>query len=66
MDWYFIICSYEHVIANACYFTYAKEFSGKVVLYFVIMAVGNSIGAIIVQLTRNYLRKLKEEKASQN
>ena len=57
----FIICSYEHVIANACYFTYAGEFSWKVILYFFIMAVGNSIGAIIVHFSRMYLNSFAKE-----
>lgn len=42
----FIMCGFEHVIANAAYFTYAHVFSWKVVWYFVLMAVGNGIGLI--------------------
>ena len=42
----FIMCGFEHVIANAAYFTYAHVFSWKVVWYFVLMAVGNGIGSI--------------------
>lgn len=56
----FILCNYEHVIANVCYFTYARVFSGKVLLYFVIMALGNSIGAIGIQFARNYIAKIRE------
>ena len=42
----FIMCGFEHMIANAAYFTYAHVFSWKVVWYFVLMAVGNGIGSI--------------------
>ena len=42
----FIMCGFEHVIANAAYFTYAHILSWKVVWYFVLMAVGNGIGSI--------------------
>ena len=57
----FIICSYEHVIANACYFTYAGVFSWKALLYFFLMAVGNSIGAIFVQFIRSNIQSLNQE-----
>lgn len=59
----FIICGYEHVVANACYFTYAGVISWKVVLWFVIMAVGNALGAIFIQVIRNILDKLYIERA---
>lgn len=61
----FIICSYEHVIANACYFTYAGVISWKVVLYFLIMAIGNSLGAIFVQSMRDLINKLNKDNSSQ-
>ena len=57
----FIICSYEHVIANACYFTYAGVFNAKTVLYFLLMALGNSLGAIFVQFIRRFIRTPKEQ-----
>lgn len=42
----FILCGFEHVVANACYYTYAGVFSAKVVLWFILMAIGNAIGSI--------------------
>ena len=44
----FILCGFEHVVANACYYTYAGVFNGKVVLNFFIMAIGNGFGAIML------------------
>lgn len=43
----FIIEGFEHVVANITYFTYANVFSWKVLLYFVIMFIGNGLGSII-------------------
>ena len=57
----FIICSYEHVIANACYFTYAKFFSWKALFYFFLMMAGNSIGAIFTQGIRKNIQSLYTE-----
>ena len=57
----FIICSYEHVIANACYFTYAGVFDWKTIFYFFLMAVGNSLGAIAVQFIRTNIKSLNVE-----
>lgn len=56
----FILCSFEHVVANVVYFTYAKEFGGKVLLYFFIMFVGNGIGSIIFDGLLKIVHKLKD------
>ena len=50
----FILCSFDHCIANAVYYTYAGEFGLKVILYFIVMIIGNGIGSI----TFDYLLKL--------
>lgn len=42
----FILCGFEHVVANACYYTYAGEFSFKIILWFILMAIGNGLGSI--------------------
>lgn len=41
----FIIAGFEHVVANMFYFLTANEISGKMVLYLLIMTLGNSIGS---------------------
>lgn len=61
----FILCSFEHVVANVCYFTYSDEpFKYKMILYFIIMFIGNGIGSVIIdgalKLT-DYLKKKKVE-----
>ena len=61
----FIMCGFEHVIANAAYFTYAHVFSWKVVWYFVLMAVGNGIGSIgLAWLYEKQIRLANRPKAA--
>ena len=44
----FILCGFEHCIANAAYYTLAGVFNLKAFGYFLIMILGNAIGAIFV------------------
>lgn len=44
----FILCSFEHVIANMFYFSAANMWSWKTILYILIMGVGNGIGSLII------------------
>ncbi len=62
----FIICGFEHVVANAAYYTYAGVFSGKVVLWFVLMALGNLSGSIIIDGALKLLTYLKKEPSKKN
>ncbi len=54
----FILCGFEHVVANACYYTYAGVFSGKVILWFVLMALGNALGSILIHEALKLIKKL--------
>lgn len=58
----FIICGFEHVVANAAYFTYAKVFDLKTVLYFFLMMLGNSLGSIFFHVIYKLIVKFNEEK----
>ncbi len=44
----FILCGFEHCIANMFYFSIAGVWSFKVLLYLLVMILGNSIGSIII------------------
>ncbi len=44
----FILCGFEHCIANAAYYTYAGVMDWKVIGYFVLMILGNSVGSILL------------------
>lgn len=60
----FILCGFEHVVANACYYTYASLLNGKVILWFILMAIGNGLGSVLfdglIKLI-NYLQKESEK-----
>ncbi len=44
----FILCSFEHCIANMYYFVLARSFTLQALAYLVIMTVGNSIGGMTI------------------
>ncbi len=49
----FILCGFEHCVANMFYFSIAGIFSLKVFCYLLVMILGNSIGSIIIALYYN-------------
>ena len=55
----FILCGFEHCVANVAYFIFGKVLSLKVLLYFLIMVLGNATGAIIFDFALNSLNKKK-------
>lgn len=48
----FILCGFEHCIANMYYFSVANMWSAKTVLYLLVMTVGNAVGGVIIPLAR--------------
>ena len=48
----FILCGFEHCVANMFYFSVANVWSGKTVLYLLVMSVGNACGGVLIPLTR--------------
>jgi formate/nitrite transporter FocA (FNT family) len=58
----FILCGFEHVIANVTYFTYAGVFSAKALLYFFLMFIGNALGSILFALLLKVIEILNENK----
>lgn len=53
----FILCGFEHCIANMAYITIANAWSWKVLLYVLIMILGNSFGAILIAYFYNLYYK---------
>ena len=53
----FILCGFEHCVANMFYFTAAKAWSGKAFLWLIIMTLGNSLGGIFIPLVRKGFAK---------
>ena len=55
----FILCGFEHSIANMYYFSVASLFNSKVFLYLLIMILGNAVGSFIVPLSDKLKRVLE-------
>lgn len=49
----FILCGFEHCVANMFYFSIAGVWNLKVLLYLLVMILGNSIGSILIALYYN-------------
>ena len=58
----FILCGYDHVIANAAYFTFAGAWSTKLLWLFPVWALGNGIGAIILDGSLKLIVRLDDRK----
>lgn len=56
----FILCGFEHCIANMFYFSLAGVWSGKAVLYLMIMTLGNSAGGMLIPILKTTGRRKKE------
>lgn len=48
----FILCGFEHCIANMFYFSLAGAWSLKTCLYLLIMTLGNSVGGILIPMIK--------------
>lgn len=50
----FIICGFEHCVANMYYFSVANAWNFNTLLYLLIMILGNSVGGILIALGNKY------------
>lgn len=48
----FILCGFEHCVANMFYFSLAGAWSGRACLYLMIMTLGNSIGGMLLPVIK--------------
>lgn len=48
----FVLAGFEHCVANMFYFTVAGVWSGKTLLYVIVMTLGNAVGGVIFPLCR--------------
>ena len=53
----FILCGFEHCVANMYYFAAANVWTFKTFIYLFVMILGNSIGSIIIALFYNKFYK---------
>lgn len=54
----FILCGFEHSIANMYYFSIAEYWSSKTFLYLLIMVLGNTVGGVFIPLCDKIKNKL--------
>ena len=48
----FILCGFEHCVANMYYFSIANMWSGEAFLYLMVMTLGNAVGGWIFPVAR--------------
>lgn len=53
----FILCGFEHCIANMYYFSVANIWNLNILLYLLIMILGNSLGGMLVPLCNKVIKK---------
>lgn len=53
----FILCGFEHCVANMFYFAVANWWSPHTLLYLLVMTLGNSVGGLLIPLCRLWNRK---------
>jgi len=51
----FILCGFEHCVANMFYLSLAGAWSGKAFLYVLVMTAGNSAGGVLFPVLRRWL-----------
>lgn len=53
----FILCGFEHCVANMYYFSMAGAWSGKALGYLAVMTLGNAVGGVVFPLGRRLLKE---------
>lgn len=51
----FVICGFEHCVANMFYFSLANAWGAKAACYIIIMTVGNAVGGVLLPLVRKFI-----------
>ena len=51
---FFIICGFEHCVADMFYFIFAGEFTLKALVYLCIITLGNTTGSILLRLLKKH------------
>lgn len=53
----FILCGFEHCIANMYYFSMADAWSPNSFVYLMVMTLGNAVGGVLFPLIRRFIKK---------
>ena len=51
----FVICGFEHCVANMYYFTVGQAWNLNTALYLLVMTAGNAVGGIFIPLMRKLI-----------
>lgn len=57
----FILCGFEHCVANMFYFSMAGVFTGKALLYLVVMTLGNAVGGSLLPVARMFKNRAENK-----
>lgn len=55
----FILCGFEHCVADMFYFSVARMWSGDAILRLIVITLGNAVGGVIFPLVRGWLKEKK-------
>ena len=58
----FVLCGFEHCIADAFYFAFAGEYSIKAFLYLMMIVLGNTVGGLFLPLMIKAVKGLENKK----
>lgn len=58
----FILCGFEHSVADMFYFFNARMFSAEVWVFLAVIVAGNGIGSLIFHGARTFCTKIEEKK----
>jgi len=58
----FVLCGFEHSIADMFYFAFARNYSGKAFLALLMVTLGNIVGGVLFELIKLLFNRLKKEK----
>lgn len=53
----FILCAFEHSIADMFYFAVARAFSLKYVLFIIIVILGNAFGGMLIPFVKKFIKE---------
>jgi formate/nitrite transporter FocA (FNT family) len=62
----FILCGFEHCVANVAYFTFAHTFSWYALLLFILMIIGNGLGSIFFDFMLKAIKHVKDKSLDNN
>lgn len=54
----FILCGFEHCVANMYYFSMAGMWSVRTLGYVLVMTLGNAVGGVLIPLLRGLMQKV--------